>query len=158
MGRFSQAPVARAAGGVVLRRRYVAEVLVVHRPRYDDWALPKGHVDDGESWIQTARREVLEETGVEAVEVGPPLIVSYALPEPHDSPGSLRVKVVALYPMRAVDQAAHGDANPASLDDTEVDAVRWWTLVRARRELTYDDERRALDQLVEIGAWSADVR
>jgi 8-oxo-dGTP diphosphatase len=56
----------RAAGGVVLRERAGGgvEVLVVHRPRYDDWSLPKGKLDRGEGWEQAALREVLEETGL----------------------------------------------------------------------------------------------
>ena len=56
----------RAAGGVVVRRRGdTVEVLLVHRPRYDDWTLPKGKVDPGETDEQAARREVLEETGLQ---------------------------------------------------------------------------------------------
>ena len=51
-----------AAGGVVERDGLVA---VVHRPRYDDWSLPKGKLDRGESWEQAALREVREETGLE---------------------------------------------------------------------------------------------
>ena len=51
----------RAAGGVVLRN---GSVLLVHRAHYDDWTLPKGKLDEGESWRDAARREVEEETGL----------------------------------------------------------------------------------------------
>ena len=53
----------RAAGGVV--RRDTGEVLVVHRPKYDDWTFPKGKADPGESDEDCARREVEEETGLQ---------------------------------------------------------------------------------------------
>ena len=45
-------PQVRAAGGVVVRDGLV---LVVHRPRYDDWSLPKGKLEDGESWEEAGR-------------------------------------------------------------------------------------------------------
>ena len=55
----------RASGGVVLRDGPNGpEVLVVHRPRYDDWSLPKGKREPGETDEQCAVREVEEETGV----------------------------------------------------------------------------------------------
>jgi 8-oxo-dGTP diphosphatase len=54
-------PEVRAAGGVVLRDGLVA---VVHRPKYDDWSLPKGKLDPGETWEQAALREAQEETGL----------------------------------------------------------------------------------------------
>ena len=50
-----------AAGGVVVRD---GRVLLVHRPRYDDWSLPKGKLDPGESFEEAALREVEEETGL----------------------------------------------------------------------------------------------
>ena len=56
----------RAAGGVVWRRTDTVEVLLVHRPRYDDWSMPKGKLDDGESFEDAAVREVEEETGIRA--------------------------------------------------------------------------------------------
>jgi 8-oxo-dGTP diphosphatase len=51
----------RAAGGVLVRDGRIA---VVHRPKYDDWSLPKGKLDDDESWEEAALREVREETGL----------------------------------------------------------------------------------------------
>ena len=58
----------KASGGVVWRRgaHGGAEVVVVHRPRYDDWSLPKGKLDPGETWEQAALREVEEEVGLRA--------------------------------------------------------------------------------------------
>jgi 8-oxo-dGTP diphosphatase len=53
--------VIRAAGGVVVRD---GRVLLVHRDRYDDWSLPKGKLEPGETWEDAALREVWEETGV----------------------------------------------------------------------------------------------
>ena len=61
-------PVVRAAGGVVRRRTKNGrnEYALVHRPRYDDWSLPKGKLEPGETDEETAEREVEEETGVRA--------------------------------------------------------------------------------------------
>ena len=57
----------RAAGGVLWRLSTDgAEILLIHRPRYDDWTLPKGKLKVHESWETAALREVLEETGYRA--------------------------------------------------------------------------------------------
>ena len=58
--------VVRAAGGLVRRRNQsgVVEIVLVHRPAYDDWAFPKGKLDPGESEREAALREVQEETGL----------------------------------------------------------------------------------------------
>ena len=62
----------RAAGGVVYRKspksKNTIEVLAVHRPRYNDWSLPKGKADEGESFVDCALREVEEETGFKPVQ------------------------------------------------------------------------------------------
>jgi 8-oxo-dGTP diphosphatase len=56
--------VIEAAGGLLWRNTADGEeIALIHRCRYDDWTLPKGKREPGESWIETARREVLEETG-----------------------------------------------------------------------------------------------
>ena len=63
----------KAAGGVVWRHgEGGVEIVVAHRPRYDDWSLPKGKLDKGESWEQAALREVEEEVGLRC-RLGPEL-------------------------------------------------------------------------------------
>jgi 8-oxo-dGTP diphosphatase len=119
----------RAAGGIVTRPGAGgSEILVVHRPRYDDWSLPKGKVEPGESDEDCARREVLEETGI-AVALGQEATsVRY-----RDRYG--RPKVVRYWYM-----TVEGEGRPHPPDD-EVDAVEWWKLPRAARELTYEHDR-----------------
>src|SRR5688572_23189721 len=74
----------RAAGGVVLRRdatQQRAEVVLVHRPKYDDWSFPKGKVERDETDEQCAVREVEEETGLRCVVVSELPSTSYADPK-----------------------------------------------------------------------------
>lgn len=112
-------PEVEAAGGVVRRDGRIA---VVHRPRYDDWSLPKGKLDPGESWEQAALREVREETGLEC-ELGKELSsTSY-----HDRKG--RSKLVRYWLMEPVG----GEFEP----NDEVDELRWLTPAEAAGVLTY---------------------
>jgi 8-oxo-dGTP pyrophosphatase MutT (NUDIX family) len=127
----------RAAGGVVWRRAGPrVEVLVVHRPRYDDWSLPKGKLEAGESFEQAARREVAEEAGV-AVELGDELPSARYL----DRKG--RPKLVRYWAMRAV-----GDVSwrPTA----EVDDRRWVALDEAEALLTYAHDRLLVRQLRDL--------
>lgn len=124
-------PPVLAAGGVVMRgsgkRR---EVLVVHRPEYDDWSLPKGKLDRGEDLASAARREVREETGVRVL-LGPHLgIVDY-----RDRKG--RPKRVHWWAMDATRQDRRKP-------DKEVDEVAWLDLTTAQRQLTYRTDRGIL--------------
>jgi 8-oxo-dGTP diphosphatase len=117
----------RAAGGLVLRPG--PELLVVHRPRYDDWTLPKGKLEPGESDEEGALREVEEETGL-ACDLGPEV----AVVEYEDGEG--RPKRVRYFAMRP----------PASeaVARNEVDEVRWLGPAEARRTLTYDRDREVV--------------
>jgi 8-oxo-dGTP diphosphatase len=116
-----------AAGGLVVRPGGDGpEVAVVHRPRYDDWSLPKGKLEPGETFAQAALREVEEETGLRC-ELGEALEpVSY-----RDRKG--RSKLVRYYRMRPV-----GGAFEAS---DEVDAMRWVSPAEARDLLTHEHDR-----------------
>jgi 8-oxo-dGTP diphosphatase len=126
----------RAAGGVVAREvEGGTEVLVVHRPRYDDWSFPKGKLDPGETFEEAAVREVAEESAVH-VELGDELIaVEYV-----DHCG--RPKVVRYWTMTEV---AAGVFAP----NHEVDEVRWVELDAARELLSYDTDLAVLDAYLE---------
>ena len=117
-------PAPAGAAGVAVENGDAAgvEVLLVHRPRYDDWTFPKGKAEPGELPAETARREVLEETGYECT-VGAPLTeVRYV-----DDRG--RPKVVRYFHM-TVERGAFA-ANE------EVDAIAWCVPAEAAARLTY---------------------
>jgi 8-oxo-dGTP diphosphatase len=121
------APQVSAAGGLIVRERSgQPEVALVHRPRYDDWSLPKGKLEPGEGWAECALREVEEETGMRC-ELGPEL-------EParySDRKG--REKLVRWWLMRPLGgEFVAGD---------EVDELRWLGLDRALELLDYEHDR-----------------
>jgi 8-oxo-dGTP diphosphatase len=118
-----------AAGGVVVKD---GRVLLVHRPRYDDWTLPKGKLDQGESFEEAALREVREETGLRCT-----LGRELARTEYRDHKS--RPKVVRYWLMEVED----GDFEP----NDEVDEVRWLEAGEAARELTYERDRALLEDL-----------
>jgi 8-oxo-dGTP diphosphatase len=121
-----------AAGGLVVRED--GRVVVIHRPRYDDWSLPKGKLDPGESFEDGALREVEEETGIRGRIVGELQPVSYL-----DRKG--RDKLVRWYRME-IDDA--GEFAPSD----EVDEVRWLTPDAALALVSYDHDRKLLQTLV----------
>jgi 8-oxo-dGTP diphosphatase len=116
----------KAAGGVVVRDGLVA---LVHRPRYDDWTLPKGKLDRGESFEDAALREVDEETGLRARLVRELPAVSY------DVKG--RLKVVRYWLMEVESEAGF-------VANDEVDELRWLDPAEALALLTYDRDREVL--------------
>lgn len=131
---MSTQPDVRAAGAVVLRR---GEVLLVHRPKYDDWSFPKGKLDRGEHALAAAVREVEEETGV-AIRLGRPLTR-----QRYPVAGG-RTKVVDYWVGRVVgDHDVSGYAANA-----EVDEVRWVPRAEARELLTYPHDRLTLREAV----------
>jgi 8-oxo-dGTP pyrophosphatase MutT (NUDIX family) len=112
-----------AAGGVVVRDGQVA---LVHRPRYDDWTLPKGKLDTGESFEQAAVREVEEETGLRARLVRELPATTYEV--------NGRPKIVRYWLMEVADES------PFVAND-ETDELRWVPVDEALRLLSYDRDR-----------------
>lgn len=124
--------VIRAAGCVVYRNgRNGIEVLVVHRPRYDDWDLPKGKRDPGESDVDCAIRETEEESGFRG-EVEAELASDTYRVRGRD-------KVVRWFLMRCTDGAFE--------PNDEVDEIRWLTPDEAREILTYGHARSLVEAL-----------
>ena len=122
-----------AAGGIVLREACGhVEVAVVHRPGRDDWSLPKGKLDPGESYEQAALREVREETGYHCA-----LDRFVGFTEYRDR--RQRPKVVGYWVMEVVG----GTFAPSE----EVDELRWLELDVARHLLTYERDRELLASL-----------
>ncbi|EFC86217.1 NUDIX hydrolase [Parafrankia sp. EUN1f] len=128
-------PLVRAAGGVVWRAAPGGvEIVVVHRPRHEDWSLPKGKLDDGETWLAAAVREVAEETGL-AVEVGESLgDVTYEV-ERH---GTRSPKIVRYWALRAT--------GGTFVPNEEVDELRWLPLEAAVGLLSYGLDREVVDR------------
>jgi len=133
----SQAP--ESAGAVVLRKG--PEVLLVHRPRYDDWSFPKGKLDPGEHQVTAAVREVAEETGVD-IRLGPPLPTqAYEVGD-----GAPRIKRVHYWVGRAV-----GDEDVSAYrPNAEIDEVQWLEVDKARKQMTYDYDRSTLDEALRL--------
>jgi 8-oxo-dGTP diphosphatase len=131
-----QRPV-QAAGGVVLRRQDggPAEVALIHRPAYDDWTLPKGKLNPGETHEEAALREVKEETGLVCRLGDPAGQVEY-----RDRKG--RPKVVRYWTMEPV-----GTTGGEFVPNDEVDRLRWVPLAEAGPVLTYDHDRHILESL-----------
>jgi 8-oxo-dGTP diphosphatase len=135
-------PTVLAAGGVVWRAGAdgegggtAVEVLLVHRPKYDDWTLPKGKNDPGESDEDAARREVWEETGLRCVLGDELQTVLYV-----DSKG--RPKRVRYWAMVPTD-AEPGDVGFSPND--EIDELVWMDVPTARDKLSYERDRVVLD-------------
>ena len=131
--------IVHAGGGVVVRPGEDGpQILLVHRPRYDDWSFPKGKRDGDETDEQTAHREVLEETGMAVVlgrEVG----------EARYTDNRGRPKVVR-YWLMTVDPDEPG---PGFVPNHEVDQLRWCPVAEAARLLTYEHDRALLSDAAE---------
>ena len=117
-----------AAGGVVMRDD--GKVALVHRPEYDDWTLPKGKLDAGETFEQAALREVEEETGLRCT-------LLRELPSTEYSVRG-RPKIVRYWLMSV-------DSDPGFEPNDEVDELRWLSAADAAALLTYDRDKEVLE-------------
>jgi 8-oxo-dGTP pyrophosphatase MutT (NUDIX family) len=123
----------QAAGGIVCRnlqnKRKIFKILIVHRPKYNDWSLPKGKLLTGESWENAARREVKEETGysVKIHSFAGPVLYSVA-----------RVPKLVLFWRMKIQRVQK--FKPTS----EVDKIKWVTIRQALTLLSYDREKELL--------------
>jgi 8-oxo-dGTP diphosphatase len=134
-----------AAGGVVWRERHgTRQVLLVHRPRYDDWSLPKGKLTQHEHVLLAARREIEEETGVQVV-LGAPLGVQRY---PIRKNGSTAEKLVHYWSAVATGGT---DFEP----NDEVDKIDWLSVDKARSRLSYPRDVDILDALDRVATVEA---
>jgi 8-oxo-(d)GTP phosphatase len=127
----SASKIVHAAGAVLWRpghRESAPEIAVIHRPRYDDWSLPKGKVDPGETEPVTAVREVLEETG-HHVHLGRRIAtVTYPIAE--------RTKKVHYWSARSL--------GGSFLPNNEVDDLVWLSAPAAIKKVSYAYDRKVL--------------
>lgn len=126
-----------AAGGVVWRRNEKGdiEVLLEHRKRYDDWSIPKGKVDPGESLVMTAIREIAEETGFD-VRLGK------FLKRVHYPLSGDRQKIVYYWSAQVTGGEFHVNS--------EVDSIAWLTLPEAEQQVQYESDRKVLRRFRKI--------
>jgi 8-oxo-dGTP pyrophosphatase MutT (NUDIX family) len=128
VGEVNGAKAIKAAGGLVCRPGPggLVEIALVHRPRYDDWAFPKGKLDQGETLEEAGLREVEEETGLRCRLMRPLACTEY-----RDGKG--RDKVVFYWVMKPVG----GGFQP----NEEVDELRWLTVEESLELLSYERDR-----------------
>lgn len=121
-----------AAGCVVYRRaNKVVEVLLVHRPNYDDWSFPKGKRDEGETDYECALRETLEESGYGVDPAGELTSMAYTLP--NGKPKKVRFW--------------YGEVGEGKFKaNSEVDEIKWLGIGKARDLLSYDRDKELLDE------------
>jgi 8-oxo-dGTP diphosphatase len=129
-----------AAGGVVIDAdAELPRVLLVHRPRYDDWSFPKGKLDPGETFEQAAIREVEEETGLKCRIIRELATMRYEYQTRNK--GKLKPKAVRYFLM----ERASGKIR---VPGEEVDRASWLSIDRALRKLSYEQDRNLLGSLL----------
>ena len=131
-----------AAGGLVVdwSEPDSPRVLLVHRPKYDDWSFPKGKLDRGETVTVTALREVKEETGLECRIVRDLPSVHYIYTARN---GVQRPKVVHYYLMEVT-------GGEITVNGYEIDEARWCTVDDALKRLRYEHDKELLAALFNV--------
>ncbi len=120
-----------AAGGLLWRRNAGDwQIAIIHRSRYEDWSLPKGKLEEGETWQEAALREVREETGYDARLSGFAGAVAYITER--------GPKIVRFWHMLA-------EGEPVAFMETEVREVAWFSRPEALRQLDYPVEQALVE-------------
>ncbi len=128
-----------AAGGVVSRQTQQGqEIAVIHRPRYNDWCLPKGKLKDGESWEEAAVREVKEEIGCDV------RVIDFIGTTNYKDKGV--PKVVFFYNMVVEGECSFQPSE-------EVDEVLWLSPDEASEKINYAEEQAIIDDLYNRHYW-----
>jgi 8-oxo-dGTP diphosphatase len=133
-----------AAGGILWKQTTSgSRIALVHRPRYNDWTLPKGKLKPGEDWLAAALREVEEETGCIAEPVSFAGTIRYAIRN--------RPKEVRYWHMKLIKEGEF-------LPNDEIDRFSWLSIERAIELLNYERERDLLKSLMRNGAGNSPSR
>jgi 8-oxo-dGTP diphosphatase len=128
----------RAAGGVIIRGK---KICLAHRPRYDDWSLPKGKLDPGETFEHAALREVEEEVHLRCA-------LEAELEPSHYLDNKGRPKIVRWWRMSIVEDLGF-------TPNDEVDEIRWLKPKKALELLTYEHDR---ELVASVRAWLKDQK
>ncbi|MEE6273561.1 NUDIX hydrolase [Georgenia wangjunii] len=143
----SSAQVVHAAGTLVWRvEGKRLQVLLVHRPRYDDWSWPKGKLEPGESLAECAVRETAEETGLDVVLARPLPDVKYRLSDGRRKHCHYWVATVADPGATALTARAAVKRAPT----TEIDETRWVDAREAKKLLTRSQDAEPLGALIDM--------
>jgi len=130
--------VIQAAGGLLWRKSDAGkQIALIHRPRYNDWALPKGKLEKGEEWETAALREIEEETGCKAQLGSFAGAVSYQVGD--------RPKVVLFWNMVPI-----GDCK--FVPSEEVDQLIWVSVEKALEILQYPSDKNILRSAALVGS------
>ena len=126
-----------AAGAVVWRKskKNKIEVVIIHRPKYDDWTFPKGKAEIGELLISCAYREVLEETNIETAFGAYLGEVEYLTNDGK--------KKVSFWSAKAIKETAFNS-------NSEVDQTKWVEVMKVKDLLTLDTDKKILEKFIKI--------